>query len=100
MPIKKDAASGWHFISYLVPVREKKRMRYQPGPLATPSSSLFGFIADLIRRGPNPFLASPVAYNIVRRVKLERNAKALARRGGEGGPDQLTGQIEGQLRSY
>ncbi|MFL6856946.1 MAG: hypothetical protein ACJ8EB_03450 [Allosphingosinicella sp.] len=100
MPIKKDAASGWHFISYLVPVRDKKRMRYQPGPLATPSRSIFGFFADFFRRGPNPFLASPVAFNIDRRVKLERNARMLARRGGEGGAGQLVSQIEGQLRSY
>jgi hypothetical protein len=100
MPIRKDASSGWHFISYLVPVREKKRMRYQPSPLATPQRSLFGFFADLFRRGPNPFLASPVAYNIDRRIKLEREAKGLARRGGEGAQAQLAGQIEGQLRAY
>src|SRR4051812_40218478 len=100
MPIKKDASTGWHFISYLVPVREKKRMRYRPSPLARPSSSLFGFIADLIRGGPNPFLASPVAYNIDRSIKLERNAKAAARRGGAGAAAQLASQIESELRQY
>jgi hypothetical protein len=94
MWIKKNEDTGRHFVSILVPPEREKRVRFVKRPLMKARSGLGGFIADLLRGGPNPFLASPTATDIDRRLKIEKQAKLNGSGAGKEATDALTGRVD------
>ncbi|HEX2764501.1 MAG TPA: hypothetical protein VHM92_11765 [Allosphingosinicella sp.] len=54
----------------------------------------FSFIADLFRGGPNPFLGSPIAADVDRRQKIEKQARLIGTAGGKEGADALVAGVD------
>jgi hypothetical protein len=100
MPIRKDAATGSHFISYLVPRRPSDRARYQPTPLAVRKPSFLDFLKGIFGGRTNPFLASPVAHCIDKEIKLEKDVRRESRTGGDRALALFRNKMEPELRRY
>jgi len=94
MWIKKNEATGGHSVSILIPPERDKRARFVKTPLLGARRGLWGFIVDLFRGGPNPFLASPVATDIDRRLKIEKQAKLNGNGAGDEATDALAVRVD------
>lgn len=99
MVLRKDRGTGWWNIFYWVPVRTKRR-KYRKTPVVGCESAFTRFARDLFRGGPNPFLASPMATKIDRRIKIERQGRAAKRRGDDGSANELISQVDAELDRY
>lgn len=97
MGIQKNQQTGNYFVTYVPFVDRTKRRSFRKAPLVRPRSAFIQFFIDLFRGGSNPFLASPIATAIDRRLKVEKRAKSLAR---GGSPDALVTAIDAQLDKY
>src|ERR1700743_997423 len=84
MAIQKNERTGNYFVTYVPFVDRTNRKPFIKAPLVRQRSQFVQFFIDLFRGGPNPFLASPIATAVDRRLKVEKRAKALA---GGGSPD-------------
>jgi hypothetical protein len=98
MAISKNE-SGVHYVNILVPPDRERRVRYEKLPLVGSRNGFVGFILDLLRGAPNPFLASPIATAVDRRMKIEKQARA-ASRGDAGTADALSTQVDAALDRY
>jgi hypothetical protein len=98
MGIEKDDHGG-HSVSILVPPDRMHRKRYSKVPIVKTGNPFISWLWDLFRGGPNPFLASPIATAIDRRLKIERQARLAAKSGTESGEAILT-QIDAALARY
>jgi len=98
MGIQKNAQTGNYFVTYVPFVDRTKRRTFEKAQLVRPRSAFIQFFIDLFRGGPNPFLASPIATAIDRRLKVERRAKAVSAGGGTA--DALLAGIDAQLDKY
>jgi hypothetical protein len=98
--IQKNQQTGNFFVSYVPFVDRTKRRPFIKKPLVRSRNGLVGFFADLFRGGPNPFVASPIANAIDRKVKLEKQAKAAANSGNLAPAEALVTQIDAQLGQY
>jgi hypothetical protein len=94
MWIKKDENSGNQSVSILIPPKREKRSRFTKRPVPRRRGAFFSFIADLFRGGPNPFLGSPIAAEIDRRQKIEKQARLIGNTGGKEGTDALIAGID------
>jgi hypothetical protein len=90
---------GSHSVTILVPPDRTQREHYEKLPLVRQRNGLIGFILDLFRKAPNPFLASPIAAAVDRNLKLEKQARA-AEKGDTHTAEALTTQIEAALDRY
>ncbi|HEY0312358.1 MAG TPA: hypothetical protein VGC56_07660 [Allosphingosinicella sp.] len=98
MGIQKNSQTGNYFVTYVPFVDRTKRRSFTKAPMVRPRSGIVQFFVDLFRGGPNPFLGSPIATSIDRRLKVEKRAKGLAGNGGSA--DALIAGIDGQLDKY
>jgi hypothetical protein len=100
MRIKKNDTTGGHYVSILVPPDRAKRVRYAKVPLVPARKGFIGFIVDMLRGGPNPFLASPIATSLDRQLKIEKQAKGVANSKSEAAATGLITQIDAALDRF
>lgn len=98
MGFKKDKETGGHKNIILIPPDRSNRTRFIKTPLLKARGGFVGFLADLLRGGPNPFLGSPIAVHIDRRTKIEKNAKRVGRAGDKEAADLLIVGIDSALK--
>ena len=97
MAIKKNHITGGHYVTYVPFVDRTKRGHYEKIPIVRPRNGLIGLILDWFRGGPNPFLASPVATAVDRKLKLEKQARLAT---GPSAATALATQINAALNQY
>ncbi|WP_066794719.1 hypothetical protein [Sphingomonas soli] len=95
--IKKNHVTGGHYITYVPFVDRTKRTRFVKEQMVRTPNAFIGWILDWMRGGPNPFLASPVATRIDRRLKIEKQAR---RANGAAASSAIGSQINAALSRY
>lgn len=98
MNVRKNE-QGEHYVTILVPPDRGRRKRYQKTPIVRTGNGFLGWLRDLMRGGPNPFLASPIATAIDRRLRIEKQARRAEERGAEVG-DGIMAQADAALARY
>lgn len=98
MTVKRHEDGG-RYVSILIPPDRTKRQLYEKLPLVRTRNPFVGFIVDLFRGGPNPFLASPIATVIDRRLKIEKQARATST-GDTAAAEALSMQADAALDRY
>lgn len=100
MAIKKNVETGGYYVTYIASVDRSKRRDYQKLPIKRPRNGFIEFIANLFRREPYPFAASPIAAAIDRKIKVEKQVRIASKNGDPsvGGP--LAIQIDALLGFY